>query len=441
MDLENARMDVDAHMEIEKHEESTKASVKNEHRTKSSNKIIEVDKEKEDHSSECSSSFSLSDEETEEEKKVYKDHCQQMIKKFGLDEDHKHFPKGNKMSSRVKYYTFDAKRKQREEIGLKGWHKLRLYKEDSFLDDWINEPDEVSTINVDRVHIDDLTVEDFMERYEKPSIPCILVGCSENWDAMSKWNFPDLIKKFKRCKLKVGEDDEGYPLKLKLKYFIEYLIFNKDDSPLYLFQSGIESRKKIKEIVKDYSVPKYFQDDYFKILGADNRPPHRWLLMGPKRSGSTIHIDPLSTSAWNTSVQGHKRWVLFPPSCTKEFVKGKKYKQKGDDDEAIHYMRYMYPQIIKNENVEKKHEFIQRPGETVYVPGKWWHCVLNLDDTIAITQNYCNRGNFDRVWRDARKNRKRMAVKWLRKMKTVDNQLYKRAIEINKEDKFLMYDH
>jgi len=32
-----------------------------------------------------------------------------------------------------------------------------------------------------------------MERFEVPSIPCIINGATDNWSALNIWNFKDLI--------------------------------------------------------------------------------------------------------------------------------------------------------------------------------------------------------------------------------------------------------
>jgi histone arginine demethylase JMJD6 len=215
------------------------------------------------------------------------------------------------------------------------------------------------------------------------------------------------------------------------------LIYNKDDSPLYLFESSIESHDDLKSLMKDYEVPKYFREDIFRYVGSDRRPPHRWFLVGPERSGTTIHIDPLGTSAWNASLRGYKLWLLLPPETPGYIAKGKEVLMKNEDDEAIMYFRNIFPRIKLKYGV-KEMIFIQKPGDIVFVPGGWWHVVVNLTDTIAVTQNYCNSVNFSKIWTYVRKERRKMAVKLLKELKLRRPDLFNLAIEMNQRDGFVM---
>ena len=81
-------------------------------------------------------------------------------------------------------------------------------------------------------------------------------------------------------------------------------------------------------------------------------------------------------------------------------------------------------------------QFVQYPGETVFVPGGWWHAVLNLDDTVAVTQNYSSSGNFRRVWRITRTSRKKMAAKWFNKLQVLNPELAQMARDVDRADGF-----
>ncbi len=67
---------------------------------------------------------------------------------------------------------------------------------------------------------------------------------------------------------------------------------------------------------------------------------YRWMVMGPARSGSGLHVDPLATSAWNALISGHKRWALFPPGTQRHHVLPK---LPGLEREAVSWFTHVYP--------------------------------------------------------------------------------------------------
>lgn len=54
---------------------------------------------------------------------------------------------------------------------------------------------------------------------------------------------------------------------MPFKYYLEYLLYNKDDSPLYLFESSLEDKEETREMIKNYTIAPYFNDDLFKHAG------------------------------------------------------------------------------------------------------------------------------------------------------------------------------
>lgn len=64
--------------------------------------------------------------------------------------------------------------------------------------------------------------------------------------------------------------------------------------------------------------------------------------------------------------------MLFPPGTSKDLVKGKDLYRKGEDDEPINYFVDIVRRMRRKYGPEvTMYEFIQEPGDTIFVPGNY----------------------------------------------------------------------
>ena len=240
---------------------------------------------------------------------------------------HKHKHKDDKSTSRstAQRRIERAKKLHRPSFSLHDWSKDYFYGNFHVYRDALDEFSSF-TVDADRGEVckstdpSDSVVRrigyDEFEALEKLTEPAVILDIPyrDNWSAVQNW--PKLLLEsdrthhFRNRMFKCGEDDDGRKVKVRMKYFQSYIKKNRDDSPLYIFDTNFDTDKVCKSILDDYKVPSLFRDDLFNLISEQRRPPYRWFLVGPERSGTTLHIDPLSTAAWNTLIHGKKRWVL-----------------------------------------------------------------------------------------------------------------------------------
>ena len=349
-----------------------------------------------------------------------------------------------------------------------------------------------------------LSTAHFRSAHELASLPCVLDGLLRDWPAMpsaaadpSSWTVRNLRHRLGKGPLACGADADGESVVLPFASFVgDYMEGCLDRNPMVVFdatciepgaamalQAGLAAAVALLpepsvaqtwdavrnwdrapplpppplckgDLASDYAPPLIFaEEDFFGRLGHMERPPHKWLIVGPARSGSPVHTDPMATMAWNALLEGEKRWVLFHPDtpsalltpwlgCCKQLeppcrprgefelagqepadgeCHGECHGECDDDWEdlfgwftedlqgikravAAHFADQLEPstagRVAGSEGTEWWCiEFVQRAGQTVFLPSMWHHAVLNLTDCVAVTQNYVSQSNLAATYR------------------------------------------
>ncbi len=212
-----------------------------------------------------------------------------------------------------------------------------------------------------------------------------------------KWTSQYLLDNFPDVKFTAEAVD--WPIST----YLTYANNNTDESPLYLFDRLFAEKTNTPTNLPPfhpqaaYWTPPCFGADLFSHLGPQ-RPDSRWLILGPARSGSTFHKDPNATSAWNAVLTGRKYWLMFPSGPTHPPPPGIIL---SEDQSEITAPLSIAEYLLTFHALARQHpgckEGICAAGEILHVPSGWFHLVLNLDESLALTQNFVPRARLPDV--------------------------------------------
>ncbi|PVH78856.1 Clavaminate synthase-like protein [Cadophora sp. DSE1049] len=251
-----------------------------------------------------------------------------------------------------------------------------------------------------------LTASEFSSEWADK--PFILTEPVRSWPVFKSWSTEALLEEYGDVKFRAEAVD------WTLFTYVNYMNNSSDESPLYLFDRSFVEKMDLNTTITSntttttgsnttnssppsYTIPAPFSEDLFTVLGP-LRPDNKWLIIGPSRSGSTYHKDPNATSAWNAVLRGSKYWIMFPSTPSSLPPPG--VFVSSDQSEVTSPLSIAEWLLGFHSEARKRpgcQEGVCGEGEVLHVPSGWWHLVVNLEASIAITQNFVPKAHLGRV--------------------------------------------
>lgn len=247
-----------------------------------------------------------------------------------------------------------------------------------------------------------LSLNEFIEEYRERNLPVVFTDAAQKWGATEKWTPSYLKENFghKTVKIDVQEYNFGE--------FIDMALNSTDEDPApYLRECDItevfpELMADITPIFK-YTAPNRLMHPFifnmFRQSGMKAGFPEL-LFGGTGGQFPRLHFDNWYVHAFVTQVYGDKEFTVYPPDQGEYLYPIKNRHNISELTEFINPDPNKYP-LYKHAT---PYRIVVKQGETIFVPGGWWHVTKMLTPSIAVSYNSITREN----WQAFRKDVKRI---------------------------------
>lgn len=237
-----------------------------------------------------------------------------------------------------------------------------------------------------------LSEREFSREYKAANRPVVLLDAVDSWPA-KRWTFEFFRSRYGDTLVVPNRYDGRWyaaeALKeMRLADFIDGLETKDWNTFPYYLWDNRDIFRRHPELLRGCSVPGYFYDWCAKLPQLQRPGPR--LFIGPRGAVTPFHIDFWGTHGWLTNIVGRKRWIVVPPH-QKHLLHGVRFGNKVRyevNPEAPDFDRFPRFREVT------AFECTLGPGETMFIPGGWFHYVKSVESCISLTGNLVGPGCF-----------------------------------------------
>lgn len=242
------------------------------------------------------------------------------------------------------------------------------------------------SVTVDRVH--DIPVDELRREYAHPVTgrPVIITGCIDHWPARKKWD----LDYFERA---YGDKQVRFDGKAWTVRDVAKALRSGERPAPYMNQ--IKFDEQFPELYPDIGELKYARENLLThpFLPRSMRlmRGYRALFIGTSGSGfGRLHWDTSYLHVYISQVRGAKDFLLFAPGDSHHLYPRPNDASVSSIPDINDFDIEEYPDVKKATPIR----FTVNEGETVFIPGGWWHSTKMNELSISVAESTLDACNW-----------------------------------------------
>ncbi|MDR4955146.1 cupin-like domain-containing protein [Chryseobacterium sp. ES2] len=225
--------------------------------------------------------------------------------------------------------------------------------------------------------VDDISKEEFYEKYLKPRRPVVIKNMAKKWPAYQKWTMEYMKEVVGDVEVPLYDSSKADPsapinasaATMKFGDYIDLIQREPTDLRIFLF----DPIKYAPKLLEDYISPKELMGGFL-----DKYPN---MFFGGKGSVTFLHFDIDMAHIFHTHFNGRKHILLFDYKWRERLyqIPYATYALEDYDIENPDFTKF--PALDGVEGIECYLEH----GDTLFMPTGWWHWMKYLDGSFSIS--------------------------------------------------------